>query len=1056
MADQLTCQTAEFFMLRAPSLPLDSFLPEHLSLWGSSDPGPTAEDLDADREMSRSMLRNWIQGADVREAITLASNDLSVRIDLWLEDCLKAKEAHHLERSLLKYFLRMTNRSTPYGLFASVSIGTWGHESQLLLGPWHESRKVVRLDWGVLGDLLDHIEHEPEIRMSLKHHPNSSLYARGDWYRYLEPREEIGRGRTYHLEAVEASIHLEYVLRQAADGVALGKIASNLADQQSVELVEAKAFVDQVADVHLLTADIRPPVTSSDPLGHVIGTLQAIPGSGRIVKSLGELELELQAIQNAPFGSYAGGFQFLSEILEGLGVSPNTRNLVQVDLFRPAQDLALSPAVRRAFEEGAETLRSLTHPSKDSPLERFRTTYLERYGTRWMPLLEVLDEESGIGFDGVPSPDCPLLVDLSMQPPSNQRSLSQRDMFLITELPRLEKEMNWELNESDWEKLVSPNLQPFPNSFASLTCLEAVSVEALDRGDFQFCMENYSGPTAARWFGRFAAGDQKLKRLLKTHLQEEERMRPDAVFAEVIHVHENRMGNILARPALREFEIPILATSGVPSDRTIHLADLQVAVRGERIVLVSKRLGQEVIPRLSSAHNFTRGAVIYRFLAHLQDQDGRPGGWSWGILAEQPFLPRVTRGRHVLSKARWRIEAHELNKVMANSSRGHWEAFQTLRRIRRLPRFVMLTDGDNSLLVDLDRTLAVETLYHLVSSRDAFTLTECFPDPTQSLITSPEGRFAHELVVPFKTTTVVRPKSIASPEYSTPVSARSFSPGSEWLYLKLYCGPTCADRLLVGMSPILKATKEQGIWSRWHFVRYQDPSYHIRLRFHGNPSRLLFELLPVLREHLERQLVQGMLWKWQVDTFEPEYERYGGDLGFSLAEAWFSEDSDLALDYLVEGASQEDRWRIGLRRTDAIWAALGLSELSRRDLAKSSREAFRKEFVESQSEILQIGVKYRTLRGELESGFPVSVHTEAFEGLQDLLKIREASDRKLLQEDMAAIAGSLSHMHLNRLLRTNHRANEWVIMEFLTRLYESHLAKIKDVSSKILEPLAGR
>jgi hypothetical protein len=33
-------------------------------------------------------------------------------------------------------------------------------------------------------------------------------------------------------------------------------------------------------------------------------------------------------------------------------------------------------------------------------------------------------------------------------------------------------------------------------------------------------------------------------------------------------------------------------------------------------------------------------------------------------------------------------------------------------------------------------------------------------------------------------------------------------------------------------------------------------------------------------------------------------------------------------------------------------------------------------------------------------------------------------------------------MHLNRLLRTNHRENEWVLMEFLTRLYDSHLARV--------------
>jgi hypothetical protein len=36
-------------------------------------------------------------------------------------------------------------------------------------------------------------------------------------------------------------------------------------------------------------------------------------------------------------------------------------------------------------------------------------------------------------------------------------------------------------------------------------------------------------------------------------------------------------------------------------------------------------------------------------------------------------------------------------------------------------------------------------------------------------------------------------------------------------------------------------------------------------------------------------------------------------------------------------------------------------------------------------------------------------------------------------------------MHLNRLLRTDHRETEWVLMEFLVRLYESHLKRLPDI-----------
>jgi hypothetical protein len=62
-----------------------------------------------------------------------------------------------------------------------------------------------------------------------------------------------------------------------------------------------------------------------------------------------------------------------------------------------------------------------------------------------------------------------------------------------------------------------------------------------------------------------------------------------------------------------------------------------------------------------------------------------------------------------------------------------------------------------------------------------------------------------------------------------------------------------------------------------------------------------------------------------------------------------------------------------------------------------------------------------------------------------LTGIRDAFNQGLLQEDLVSLAGSLSHMHLNRLLRTNSREHEWVLMEFLVRLYESCLARFPGI-----------
>jgi thiopeptide-type bacteriocin biosynthesis protein len=990
----------------------------------------------------RQILRDLIRRSDVREAVALASPDLASRLGAWLEGSLDSLAARNMERALLKYLSRMSSRATPFGLFAGVSLGVWGPASGLSVGPWPDCRKALRLDWGVLETLVDCLEREPEVRAALRYRPNSSLYARGGWYRYLERRDAAGgQGRSYHLEAVEATPHLDFVLQQAQEGSPLEDLTASLARRMEVDPLDARLFLEQLVDAQLLCGELQPSLTSSEPLGQLIAALQSNPSTASRAEPLVALGLELKTIQGAPLGSHPEGYRSLAGLLADLGIPSDTRDVLQVDTFRPSPDLALAPVVRRAFEEGAETLRRLTPAPSESPLERFRTAFQDRYGTRWMPLLEVLDEESGLGFDGGVPMDSPLLEGLPFRSLPPPRQLSHRDLFLLKQLPSWQGALVWDLEDADVEALATSNPQPFPHSFAALTSLAASSLAALDRGEFQFWMEQYSGPTAARWLGRFASGDPALQNALRSHLRQEESLRPEAVFAEVVHVPEGRMGNVLARPSLRDYEIPFLATPGVERDKTILPSDLQLTVRGDRVWLASARLGREVIPRLSSAHNFARGPVVYRFLAHLQDQDGRQGGWSWGALAEQPFLPRVTRGRHVLSKARWRIESRELKEALKGSPEGAWGAFQTLRKSRGLPRFVMLTEADNCLLVDLDQALWVEALHHLVSSRSAFILTECFPDPGQALVTSPEGAFAHELVIPFESTSSAQPKVSPFPAFLHAPRIRAYPPGSEWLYLKLYCGPASADRLLVELAPLLQMTKAEGLWDRWHFVRYRDPDHHLRLRFHGLPSRLLSELLPHLHKHLEERLAQSLLWKVQVDTFEPEWERYGGSLGFALAEGWFFEDSQHILNQLVDGLTLEQRWRAGLRHADAIWAALGLKVQARKELAQASRDGFRKEFGDSGAGAVQMGARFRALRKELESGFPQASDSALAPELCGLPKIREAFDQGLIQGDLASLAGSLSHMHLNRMLRANPREHEWVLMEFLVRLYDSYLAR---------------
>jgi thiopeptide-type bacteriocin biosynthesis protein len=609
---------------------------------------------------------------------------------------------------------------------------------------------------------------------------------------------------------------------------------------------------------------------------------------------------------------------------------------------------------------------------------------------------------------------------------------------------------------------------PLPDAFHVMVTLAAASQEAIDKGDFQLLFENAGGPSGARLLGRFCHADAGLAAQVEEHLRAEEAHRPDAIFAEIVHLPQGRIGNILARPVLREYEIPFLGRSGAPLERQIPLSDLRVSVEGSRIVLRSARLGKEVIPRLTSAHNFWHGSLgVYRFLCILQSQ-GVLGGvsWSWGPLDSAPALPRVTCGRLVLARATWWMTPDEIKTLAKAKGAERYAQVQEWRRKRGLPRLIAQVDADNELLIDLDNVLSIETFIDVIEERDQARIVEFFPGPDLLAASGPEGRFLNEILIPFTRRPAAAATADAAPRpqpaaVAAPVAAkvqRSFPPGSEWLYAKLYTGTATADGLLREvLTPVARDAVATGEADGWFFIRYGDPEWHLRVRFHGDPSRLQSGVLPRLHAAFEPLLADGRIWRVQLDTYEREVERYGGPEGIGLAERLFQIDSEtvLAILEMLEGDEGADlRWRLALRGIDMLVGDLRFDPETRLRVMRQMREGFAREFGGGKGLRVQLDQRFRQEwrsltplldpAGDAESDLAPALEllrqrSERNAPIVEELRALEAAGR--LNQPLADLAPSLVHMHVNRIIRSAQRAHEMVLYDFLYLLYESKAAR---------------
>ena len=1078
-----------FFVLRTPLLPFTA-----VARWShgldapavADDPAALGEAIAGDRLRLRSRLEEIVAEPAFREGVFVASPSLEAAIDLWRKDP-DSERGRRAEVALTAYLMRAAGRPTPFGLFAGCTTGTIGAATSLRLRGSDSFRRQTRLDMDYLWTLARAIEADPKLRPGLRYRPNSSLYEVGDRLLFAEARYSA-TGRSYHLVAVGKTSYLTQTLARARDGERLDVLAGALTCADISE-TEAAEYLGDLVDSQLLEADSQPQLTGPPPAATMAATLACRPATAWIGEKLSRAVAGLAAIDARGVGAPPEQYREVAALLDDMPVKPDLSRFVQVDLVKPGAEATLGAVVVADILRGARTLHALAPHRDDNALASFRERFARRYETREMPLAQVLDEETGIGFlpSGHAGADgAPLLAGLPLgRPPERQRSWTARDAFLHRKLTRAitegSKQISIDPDEAD--ALRAPGDPPLPGAFEVVAAVIAESGEAVGRGDYQVLIASAGGPSGARLLGRFCHADGDLRKFTEAHLRTEEVASQDAVFAEVVHLPQGRTGNILRRPVLRGYEIQYLGRSGAPSCRQLPLSDLLVSVQGERIVLRSHRLAREVIPRLTSAHNHAHGGLgVYRFLCALQHQGVAPGViWDWGPLGHVPFLPRVVSGRAVLSRAMWNLGEPDLAAFALPRGAAQFHAVQQLRARLGLPRYIALADADNELLTDLDNVLCVESLAHQVRRRASARVVEFLPGPGQLAVSGPQGHFTHQVVVPFvrsapqagpsepasdparspdltRSAELIQPPQAGRPA-NMPARApveRRFPPGSEWLYVKLFTGPATADQVLLLVAPLLAASLAAGSIDSWHFVRYGDPDWHVRLRMHGPADVLLGELLPRLRDLAEPLLRTSQLWRIQLDTYEREVERYGGDLAIGYAERVFHADSEAVVAIMRElpgDAGPDLRWRLALRGIDQLFRDLGLTLAQRRTIAGRARQGYGREFGAGGEFQRAVGARLRQHRADLEVLFGADGELPGqVANCVRALDLRSAAIATAASQ-IRAVAGtgagqglpevamSFAHMHANRLLRSAQRAQEFVLYEMLDRLYASRAAR---------------
>ncbi|RZJ52475.1 MAG: hypothetical protein EOO44_11665, partial [Flavobacterium sp.] len=682
----------------------------------------------------------------IKEAITLASPELCNGLDKWASKNpdLSEDKKKAFELTFLKYLSRMSSRCTPFGLFAGCSVGNLSSETNIILDSLINHKRFTQFDMHYWVAMLQDIANRKEVAAHLVFFPNTSIYEIGEFYRFVEYKY-VDTKREHTISALRKTDLLKQIQFQAKSGITIDEMIFFLADDES-EKEDAYEFISQLIAFQFLVSELDAVVTGDNEWKKLISVLNRIPEYNNQIQLFKDLEKNLSDLDTDLIPA-AEIYDTIKTNIRKIGTPFEEQYLFQTDLNSTAINNNLNKNVSQKVLKAIHFLNGIQKSILIQDLENFKKSFTERYESREMPLPFVLDTEIGIGY-------------LQNQEMNDHHEILENYLFKAKNVT--EKNQNWTaidfiLNKKlqdcirTEDKAIILSEKDFPDfnaDFKNTPVTFSVVIEVFD--DENIALISTGNTSASKLLSRFCNGNKQIFNLTKEIIQKENDYHSEKILAEIVHIPESRIGNIIRRPVLRKHEISYLCAPGVAIEDNLDLNDLLISVQSGKIMLRSKKHNKEVLPCLSNAHNFlTDSLPIYHFLCDMERQNTKPVySFNWGALtAHYDFFPRVIYNEIIISKARWIIKKEEIAVFQKMNINDLVKNFSEWRTKRNIPRFANLSNSNNTLFYDFDTQICIILFLKSVKNMEQFSLDEFLFRDKSIVKNTTEESFCNQVIL---------------------------------------------------------------------------------------------------------------------------------------------------------------------------------------------------------------------------------------------------------------------------------------------------------------------
>jgi thiopeptide-type bacteriocin biosynthesis protein len=985
------------------------------------------------RKYNFGELKSLLKTVFFQQAIFFASESLYQELKRNEFDYGRLDEKVRL--SLQKYLNRMCFRPTPFGMFSAFSSLNWNVPDQKAACVVDGAGKIhVSPDFQVTAEIARQIA-KSEGFDNIRYFLNTAIYSVKKERRYLAQYYDSKHKKTdFFINSFESNRVLNKLLAFSKQGKTKAELRNWLSGFTD-DADDANQYIDDLINEGILVPEVWPNMSGGEYFERLAGITTHATGDtplGQDILAYKSLFDNMDRNNMPDLDCFAANRLYA----EAKG---KYKSMFYV-AYQRESDSAVDKKYQDDLRQALYCLNKLNIDAPSKSLTDFAGRFSARYEAQEIPLLQAMDHEAGIGYQGLGNNllTSELLdgIQLDLQSSTLNFNWTPVHEFFLSKLVEIRNDEPIVIRDAELIAIREQSQLKMPPSFSVV----------FRTFDDKVWVEQAGGCTATALLGRFTLFSNKVHEEAKLICEVEQKGNEDVIFAEISCFHDDHAANINAHANIRHYEIPIGVHSTYDQQYIVSLSDLYISVSGNHIFLRSRKLNKIVIPRLSSAFNYSLSELtVFRFLCDLQYQ-GLKYNFNFDLRALLPglkYYPRVEYKNCILFPATWTFGKDDINSLAGDMGEQH---FISLSRKIKLKRHFALTEGDNQLLFDQNDNESIALFLKVIRNKKHAILQEAFVEQ-QPLVKDAEGNpFTGQFIASVFSDEVIYPPVTLPPAVLKKDRVkRVYLPGDEWVYVKLYCHPAVSNGILTKeIKRLIASLKKQGVLKNWFFIRYADPESHLRIRIRtqpGNVSRVVQGFERSIRKLVEKGTVNNMM----IDTYKRELERYGDDT-IEDAEQIFSASSDLAINYLKNADREQAEFsesHLAIVSVDALLSLIFRNNAEKAHLLGLMHDGMKPEFDDGKQVKFQLDTKYREYSpffNNLNRNKPAIISLSGKKEFEDyLLTLKElkAKVQNLSAGRMSKLAADLVHMHLNRLFNDRQRNHEFIIYYLLSKYYLS-------------------